>query len=485
MNLCELTFASHMAVEDTPEILSFRCPDTGLLIWPLLRGQYFELLLFSIHYRNLLMRSRGRIIDYARALKALPQTCLHNFSRSAESSADVLIMASGAGHFNRQCRSFNRITDYFALEAPHNTLCIEGLFDSRVPRNRWNTNVLYYLPWQGLIDLTGKLSRRSRHLEIARNMVDHISRRTSELLDLHLTEPQCAGLAALTAVKIARLPAMLDVYSSILDKVRPKLILLEQGCYTDLGVFNLVARGKGIRIAEPQHGMVSRGHYAYMFAETLRQDVEFKSYLPHDFLGYGNWWNSQINAPVNKVVIGHPHHAEQRRGMAPFLGKRARVLLLSDGFELEKYVDLAISLKAMTGSLFEIVLRPHPLERRRALNSLTELESVGVKLDNQPDIYSSLQTAYAVVGEVSTGLFEAIGLAGHIYIWTTTKSVFGCPVHPFIGFGEADELAAYLRTPPTPPAVSVDDIWAPGWQRNYSNFLHEALELRCSAEHET
>ncbi len=96
-------------------------------------------------------------------------------------------------------------------------------------------------------------------------------------------------------------------------------------------------------------------------------------------------------------------------------------------------------------------------------------------LDKNDDLYASLSTAHVVISEVSTGLFDAAGLADKIFIWDTPKSRFTYPQHPFQTFSSAsmfwdlmsDERAGQLDR------SKLEAIWATGWQKNYLNFLAE------------
>ena len=470
-----LTLAQVLAVEDDPAVLAHRCPDTGLLTWPLLRNQFLRSLTAPRHYQGLQTAGpppRGR---YRRALAALPRALWANARRWRELRGDILIMASGAGHFQRSSRSFNRITDYFAMEAIQRTVTIEGLMDWRVPVNRVNEKAYYFLPWQGRIDLLGRIRQAPRHRDAANAIVESMCKRAGELLDLRIADAQVDYLTSMVARKIARLPTLLAAYRALFDRVRPRLVLLEQGCYGDLGVFNRVAREMKIRVAEPQHGLISSGHDAYSYAATLRNSAEYRSYLPHDFLAYGAWWNEQINAPIAKWVIGHPHYIEQRNQHRRRGAAGANVVVLSDGFGFEKYLRLAQEIASRIGAKRQVVLRPHPLERERVWAQF-DATSGDVVIDRERDIYPTLASAFAVVGEASTGLFEAIGLAERIYLWATPRSLYECPRHPFVGFHDAAELAERILAPARDGGpVPVESIWAADWRENYRRYLERAL----------
>jgi len=417
--------------------------------------------------------------DYRqKALSVLPRVLVEN-AKHKNMAGDVLFMATGAGHFQREGKSFNRITDYLIQESPADTVTVEGLVDWQIPIPRWNKRTQYWLPWLGGIVIGGRLRQRPNHKHLAQEMLQFISQRAQLLFGLRMPDDQIQFLISMTSRKIARLPVMRYVYRRLLSKVNPRLVLVEQSCYSDLGVFNHVARDMGIRVAEPQHGMVSGGHDAYNYAPVLYESTEFRNYLPHDFLGYGRWWHDQINVPVQKWVIGHPHYTEQWKGKDrnESSKKKKDILLLSDGFEFSKYLKLAQELAESLQYRFRVVLRPHPEEREQVYTEYPEGTKGDVVIDQNRDIYQSLSTAYVVSGEVSTGLFEAIGRVEKVFLWETSKASFRYPHHPFEGFSNAKSFAAkILDNHSDSSSVILEDFWATDWRENYRNYLKHVLQ---------
>ena len=105
---------------------------------------------------------------------------------------------------------------------------------------------------------------------------------------------------------------------------------------------------------------------------------------------------------------------------------------------------------------------------------MSKVETAALYIDSNPDLYYSLRTAHTVVSEVSTGLFEAVGIVDRIFIWDTQKSRFGYPMHPFEKFDSVETLIEKL----TDKAYGIhneslksEDIWSENWKSNYENFL--------------
>jgi hypothetical protein len=87
------------------------------------------------------------------------------------------------------------------------------------------------------------------------------------------------------------------------------------------------------------------------------------------------------------------------------------------------------------------------------------------------DIYQSLAGTDVLVAEVSTGLFEAVGLVERIFVWDTSKSRFSLPVHPFESIESADQLAETLMGSSAPLGINVSDIWASDWRSRFIKFI--------------
>ncbi|MBN9420845.1 MAG: hypothetical protein BGO63_08740 [Candidatus Accumulibacter sp. 66-26] len=469
------SLAQLIEIENDPTFLEFRCPRSGVLLWPLVRNQFLRQLISDLYYQQAPLVAAVRAVPRRQTLGALGRALGHNLQQG-RMRGEVLVVGTGAGHFQREGRWFNRITDYLAQESPANTVSVEGVVDWHVPHPRWNQRVAYWLPWQGAITVAGRLLTRDAHVRAARELLEYARQRASQLLGRTIADSNMDMLVGMLARKLARLPVMQFAYRRLLERVQPRLVLLEQACYGDFAPFNQVAREMGIRVAEPQHGMVSGGHDAYCYAPVLRESEAYRACLPHDFLGYGAWWNSQINVPVHKWVIGNPHYSEQRRFISPLQGEQNDILLLGDGIEFSLYLALAQELAHLLRGRYRIVLRPHPLERAEVQLRFPEGRAGDVLIDPNRDIYGSFATAHAVVGEVSTGLFEAQGIAGRVLLWETAKARFSYPQHPFCGFSDARALVEALQAPRAGQTeVLAGDIWAPDWAGNYRKYLAQAL----------
>lgn len=467
MNLEEI-----LAIENDSSFLDFKCSVTGYLLWPLIRQEFIQFLISDFVYKNSPLISLNRDIDYRNALPSLIKAEYHNLLLRRKAKNNVLLMASGAGLFLRDGKWFNRLSDYFALANPQNTLVLEDFFNWQWPSPRHNKNIIYSAPMQTYVALKGRVLVNGTHVNKAKEIVSQFSNRAKEMLQWNLDESATLRFETRMARKIAEVPIRKEMYENFLNSMSIKLVIKEEGCYGHSSVFNKTAKELGIVVAEYQHGTINAGHDAYNVAFGLLSSQDYVDTLPQYFLSYGDWWHQYLKLPVNKVLIGNPHRTTQLARLSSD-NKKSNILILGDGVETEMYLNLAVFLSKNQTAL-KVIFRPHPLERTKLKSLLVSKNLGNVVIDENLDIYNSFCNAHVVVNEVSTGLFEAVGLADRVLIWDTPKSKFYYPNHPFASFVDENDLLEKIIDGKTGllDAQCVQTFWADGWEENYENFLN-------------
>lgn len=461
-----------LEVENDSDFLSFRCQSTGYLLWPLVRQELIQWVISEQVYKTAsLVNLAQKIQNRSTAMFSLLKAELHNLS-SLEKNSDVMVMATGAGLVKKNGLAFNRLSDYFVLLNPENTLVIEDLFNWSWPGKRANDNVLYHTPMQVKHALLARLYLKDRHLTQAKNIIALFTVKLRQTLGIIIPSETLRVFEARLAKKIAVVPIKRESYQKLLSKFMPEVLLKEEACYGHSSIVNTVAKEMGIVVAEYQHGAINAGHDAYNHGVSLIQEIEYQRTLPDFFLSYGNWWHQYLDLPIKKIAVGNPHRSERLTDSLKTSDIKEDVLVLGDGVETKMYLDIACFLsKNLVG--LKVVFRPHPLERAK----VAEIQQSGgydsFEIDTKLDIYDSFKSAYVVVNEVSTGLFEAVGLADRVLIWDTPKSKFYYPNHPFKSFINAEDLLSKIKSADIGAldSMQANDIWAENWQHNYKNFM--------------
>jgi hypothetical protein len=467
----EASLQDILVFENDTAILEFRCPETGVLLWPLIRVVVIRMIMSDMLYGTSLDGIAAAPSVSWSAWGTLARSVMHNMR--AVPSARVCIISTAVANQFLDGKWFNRLTDPFALRLPGETLVVEEPFEWRWQMPRYFEAVRFMAPRLAFGAIVGRLRVSAAERASAVRLVDLVLTRSRALLAWDCGALRRKQLVEMLGRKLAALPTQFHAHEKWLDAIRPDLLLVTGACYGPHSPLLVAANRRGITTAEYQHGAVSRGHDAYNFAPALANDAALRESLPAAFLGYGSWWHEQFNAPVSKHVIGNPHRTRQLSNLNRQVSRRRRILILSDGIEFQLYLRLAEELAAaLTNSEFDVVLRPHPLERSSVAQTYGRAVAQ-IELDQQEDLYASLTNAHSVISEVSTGLFEAVGIAEKVFVWDTPKARFGFPSHPFHRFQTVPELVDLIADEQAgrlaPEALNA--IWAADWASSYDGFL--------------
>lgn len=463
--------AQLLEVENEEALLQPVCPVTGIPVWSVVRNQFFRLVMSDLLYATQPLLSVTDRLPRARIAKAALRSVAHNLAQPPR-RAQVLIRATGVGLIERDGCSFNRYTDYFAGTAPGGVWSFEDLASWAWPALPRSGGVSYTTAAFATIRLRSQFGVSGAQRALAQQTVALAVNRAERMLNWTPGPERRAWLEQHAARRLAALPLQHNTMRGWLRMVRPTLFLVEEGCYGQMAAFNAAAREQGVLVAEFQHGSVTVGHDVYNVAPALAANAAYRRGLPDVFLSYGSWWNEQFNLPLVKRVIGNPHRTAIMQTVTARNDGPRQVLILGDGRELQVHLNLCRELVARLQGGWEVVFRPHP-EERRAVLAMDSAAFAGFCLDRESDIYASLAKSEAVVAELSTGLFDGVGLARRIFVWDTPKSRFGLPNHPFARFRGAAELATALQAPQegdlTPEQR--ESIWASDWRMRFSEFL--------------
>jgi hypothetical protein len=387
-----------------------------------------------------------------------------------------MIRATGAGVISCDGVFFNKLSDHFALQSPTSTAVLEDFFNWHWPEPRINNNVIYNSPARAFDYASSKIANCLGAPKESSKITKWFVLRARVALDWHPKPAQIQQLGRIADIAVRSASQWYRRYRRLLEAKKVRLLIAEEAAYGGwLACLVKAAKDLHIPVAEYQHGIVSSGHDAYNLSQLLVDSDEFRKYLPDYFLSYGDWWNQQFNLPCHKRSIGNPHRSQMGFPTLPDLTEKRNILILGEGRETQTHLSFAELLQSLVAVDFRVVFRPHPQERHKFEPGGEIDNSKGVPIDLNPDIYSSFAHAHTIVAELSTGLFEAVGLVPQILVWETEKSKFGLPNHPFQSVSDAQDAAvAVLRgVEAGEQEASADAIWRPNWQENFQLFLIE------------
>ncbi len=385
----------------------------------------------------------------------------------------ILFVSSSVGCYPRGGVQFNRLTDHFAGCFPDDTLVVEHSDQYAFHLPRHHPHVTHH---DGLLveaAIEGALRGPSAD---DRRRIDAFVAELRGLLGEHVGDDYLA-LARNQLVKAAaRADAWRRGYHALLDRVRPRLLLVEDASYGGYAHLVRWARERGIAVAEYQHGYIGNNHEAYNYAPALLAGA-YRANLPDHFLSYGPHWSAQINLPAEMVQIGNPHLTEQCRGLARTRHERA-VLFVSGALDVPFYRRELPRIAAGLPPGVTLRFRPHPEERPIVQQRYGDLLARHrIVVDTEPLAYQSVLDADLVIGDASTLLFEADALGRPVVLLDYEQSHKAIPPGTFPYVDDWSSLPRRIEAGVTPTGTARPELWTPGWEQNYRNFVRRIAKL--------
>lgn len=458
-----------LAVEDSEDVLGYKCPHTGIPAWSTMRNRFLRRVIAQFYYTGRIDAPHDADIPTSRRVVSLARYVGHNLM--AKPKGDVCLMVSGRSLRQTGGAWANASYDPLVQASSGSSFLVEDHFSWAVPLPREDGTVWFNAPTQATATVLSRFLSH-RHKRAAEDLVGLVHDRSRELLGWSPAAEEVAELTKFVAQKLASLPYYVERYTRLFRQSGARVLLKEGAFYGPSAPAVFAAKALGMDVLEFQHGAFSKGHEAYNFAPAVLRNDAYRATFPDKLLCFGEWWANQLDVPVEKVVIGNPNrHISSTVGGAGLDLKQ--VLVLGDGIDTSRYLDLCA---AIAGPLkkkgFTVSFRPHPLERSAAsLSQITDFQ-----IERSADIYVALSNSHTVISEASTGLFDAIGVSTNILVWKTPKASFTFPSHPFREFSELDDLLSFISDGGNgSKKYTPESFWAPHWETNYSNLMRGLL----------
>jgi hypothetical protein len=456
---------------DNPWLLDYTLPRSRIPYWLVVRWPLCRMLQDKLTGSSTLENEPK---PYRKVPAWLFQSVMRNPFRAKAKASDILIVGTAVGNYRLDGVYVNRLVDHFAQCYPDRTTITErsNKFEYYFPRSYPRVYCHDSLTIAG--DFLGKIRKpRPKESRKIGEFVEGVRKGFDSVLD-------CSRAKVLTRIlekAVLGDSASLLVYSSLLERLKPRLILVEDGCYGGLSTLIVAAKDKGIPVAEHQHGLISMNHEAYNYHPAVHEKLA--RFLPGVYLSWGSWWARQMSVPCEVRVVGNPHLSESigptnSTGRTTGCAKRI-FLFISGAMSPARYEEFILSLSAGLDDNYRIVFRPHPRERSRINIDYPALSaSDRIEIDSNLNLYDSIAEADAVGGDMSTGTVEALAFGVPVYLLDSENTRRHLP-QGFRYVSTGAELAEILPTSDFHSELDSDDIWAPNWEQNYRRFVEEAL----------
>ena len=456
-------FEQVRALDDIDELRALCFADTALPLWPFVRWMIAS----AIQERALGQQAAFSVTTSRSALttaRVVARAALNGPLRGKH-RFDVVIKSSSAGLVVKRAeRWFDRITDYFALELPDDTLVLDTARDDGYLTPRTPPHVRCFDTFDFIAAAAARL-RRVRHADLV--AIDALLALVRERTPIPLAEADLARARDALSYQALRLPVLRPLWGRFFARTRPRVLLVEDASYGAFAHVMTWARDAGIATAEPQHGVIARSHLAYNYGDGAVADARFARCLPRYLLVYGEAWRAETRTPSVVVVIGCPHFTETA-GVAT-ASVDAPIVTVSQGICTERMVELTTAVaRANPGRRCVFRLHPGEVAMRERYASLASLRNVEVS--HGGDIYPLLRAARVVVGHSSTALVEAAGIGASVLVADDDGSRAILPHSVGTWFRTSGELLALVASPPV-AAIEPAQFFAPDWRERYRSFI--------------
>ena len=455
-------------IENSKEILDFTSTD-GTPLWMIARWY----LLHDVVGGRLLRYStpmRMRKIEI-NMFKNILNTCFYNiFHKKIFKDKEIIFYATNRktiinGEF---C---NRYVDFFNSVYPEQSVVIEqALLNWEWPFPRINNQVYFDTISRIKGEMLARIESKKEYHNVE-ELVNYFCVRAHEVLGYKYTENEKKQFIT----HICKLVSSMRYQAKWISKVIPnstKVVLSVGAGYSHYYIFNKMLREHGITSIEIQHGYVSSNNIMYNYGDAIVSDSRIKNGMPDYIFTYGDWWSNQINCPIKKISIGNPYHDFCINN----LGKKSnkQITVMGIGENTENYLKLTNFLSKSFGD-HRVIFRPHPGEFSMITKLMRNI-NFSVVIDNNVEVYDTISESSIIVGEVSTVLFEAIGIVDRIIVWDTDYTRTYLPKHPFETFSSFEELKDIISKPST-TLLDVDDYWEKNWKQKYIDFITSGLQI--------
>lgn len=457
-----------LEIEKDEKILEYRFSFDNFLMWPKIRGVVF---LKAINdYQEQTRKSTPKISQ-------LLKYATNVFMKYPYFVKNTDIMSFGTTLYDVLIdkQYFNRIYDYYNFVFPDNTIFFElpNHFEYRKPRAFKNT---YYHDYIRIMTvLMSKLNKNigQEQMRTINAFVDYLKTNFDEKFEDSFYEYIKVQLIK----EEKKLKYRKRYFLKLLDKIKPKVLFLNNA---HLGIESYIikwAKERGIIIAEFQHGVVSKMHLAYNYGDAILNSEEYRKFTPDYFLTFGEYWNKQIKIPGNTYVVGNPHFHESIKRYKDIKEEKNTILIVSQGTLTKEFVEIAKYLASEFKDK-KIIFKMHPGEMKN-YNLIKPLEAFrNVDIQKDGDIYELLAKYESIVACYSTTVFEALAFNKRIYIMDNSYSKNYIPREIGIRFKNFPELKDLIKNKvKNENEPDIEYYFNSNWKENYKKFIEQEIGI--------
>lgn len=196
-------------------------------------------------------------------------------------------------------------------------------------------------------------------------------------------------------------------YNYMLERIKPKIILIVCAYAVDGMFLCEVAHKRQIPVVELQHGLMGDEHIAYNFKSKMRLST-----FPDYIFTFGNFEKQLTRFPISKshiIPVGYPELENKHMVYKTKKGSKKVVLFISAlSSKIAEFADAVATM--LDEDKYQIIVQLHPFEYscwKETIGKYLTHPAIKVVGGYEHPVYESLAQADWVVGNYSTVLSEA------------------------------------------------------------------------------
>lgn len=210
-------------------------------------------------------------------------------------------------------------------------------------------------------------------------------------------------------------------YEKVFQKIHPKLIVEVVHYNMDCMIVNEIARKKGIRIVELQHGNIYNSHVPYQY----KADTQLNQ-LPDEIWLLSEYWKKEIHMPIDNkylIPVGFPYFEKRIQEYQEKYEKKndkKTILFISQWTIGKQLSEFAVAFADQCNSeAYRILYKLHPGEVSNWKEQYIELKmcrKIEVIDNREIDLYQLFAQSDIQIGVYSTAIYEGLGFGLDTYI---------------------------------------------------------------------
>ena len=395
-------------------------------------------------------KSRSRFDYFRNLLKGLSHIMIHR--------CDILIMISTLHNIESRGRKCNNLIDGYHEIFADRVLIIEDSNSNGIWKERSDYSHVSYINTY-LLCLTRFLSSLLNRLKI-RDRDDYTA-----FID--------ACPTYFDKSMLSRNDYFVSIYSFLMKKllglIKPKVLLLEDGSYgTEHAVICKIAKDRGIKVIELQHGM-TYGCSAYQSLDSVDYSSEYYKYLPDCIFTFGDYWNDGIDWGYEKYSVGNAYLNNCRKDSMTVVPEYD-YLILSQPF---KGVDAFIKEFSASCKKGKILLRLHPFEDLEKKIQMFK-DDENLILSQGTSLYDDIVNSHVVISWSSTCVYEVLAFGKVPVIFDSVMSRKELP----------QDIGVWIKGPEDLLGLNMDDFgqvkdttwyWKDSFESNVRSYMDNCL----------